>query len=514
MKPQYGPDPKADVVMLVGVDPSEELPILDVHLKRSIRRGKMKVIVVHPRKVELTRYDGPFLQLKPGTEVTLLNGLTRMALGKVERRPAAAGELEAFVAEATDERLRSVTGVEPAAVREAAELLAKARNAVIIYGPMVARGPAGEATAAALTNLAIAVNAADRLAYVGLEANSQGCRDMGVLPSQLPGHQPVADEKARRALEKSWGGSIPAAAGKSYTQMLDDAGRTIKALFIMGANPATERPRWEHTLDQLDFLVVQDLFLTETAQRADVVLPAVSWAESDGTFTNLERRVQRAPMAVRNTQSKAATDWMILDHLAARFGVNWPYADNRAITAEISKVVPQYHGLTWEALGDQGAQWDAAKARRPLKPRRAEQPYSSAAGGDFALVSGTVLYDSGTLFSQTEAMRAMSFGEHVALHPDDAARMGVADGDLLALRSDGGSAVLAARIDASVRPGTLWIPEGLPDAPAGALQSDEAVTHLSAARAPANNAQAGKAQAGKAQEGRAKHPAAQTNGAD
>ncbi|MGL4648249.1 MAG: NADH-quinone oxidoreductase subunit NuoG, partial [Caldilineaceae bacterium] len=418
MKPQYGPDPKADVILLVGVDPSEELPIVDVHLKRAIRRGKAQVIVLHPRKIELTRYKGPYLQVRPGAEVTAINGLTRLALPQVERRPLAAGDIESAVADATEQRVAALAGVDPAEMRRAATLLAKAKNAVIIYGPQVARGAAGEHVAAALGNLALAINAGERLAYVGLDANSQGARDMGVLPTLLPGYQLLSDEKARRALERVWGGAVPAKPGKSYTQMLDSAGRDIKALYVMGANPAVERPQWDAGLGRLDFLVVQDLFLTETAQHADVVLPAVSWAETDGTFTNLERRVQRAPKAVRNPQSKAAADWMILDHLAARFGLNWPYADEKAVTAEIAKAVPNYHGLTWEALGDQGMQWDAKLARRPLKPRRAEQPaLPPAADGDFSLVAGTVLYDAGTLFAKTTSMRAMSHGDSVGLHP-------------------------------------------------------------------------------------------------
>ncbi len=486
MKPQYGPDPKVDVVMLVGVDPSEELPILDVHLKRAIRRGKLQVIVVHPRAIELTRYKGPFLQLRPGTEVTVLNALTRVALPLVERRPAAAADIGALVADATDARLRDVAGVDAAELKRAAELLAKAKSPLIVYGPQVARGAAGQAVAAALGNLALAVNAADKLAWVGLDANSQGARDMGVLPGHLPGHRPVSDEAARRTVERAWGATLPTRPGKSFTQMLGEAGGAIKALYLMGANPAAERSQWDAALGKVDFLVVQDLFLTESAQHADVVLPAVSWAECDGTFTNLERRVQRAPKAVRDPNSKAAADWMILDHLAARFGFNWPYADEKAVTTEISKVTPQYAGLTWEALGDQGVQWDAKLARQPLKPRRAEQPAlpaTAAGGSDFALVGGSVLYDAGTLFAKTETMRNMAHGDVLGMHPTDAARMGLAAGDLLAVRSDAGQAILAVRYDATVLPGTLWIPESLPSAAAGALRGSEGVTRLQVAPA-------------------------------
>lgn len=480
MKPQYGPDPRADVVMLVGVDPSEELPILDVHLKRAVRKGKTQLIIVHPRKVELTRYKGPYLGCRPGTEALLINGIAKLALKQVEHAPADAAT---YVGDATREALRTVCGVDIDEARRAAELLARSKNAVIIYGPMVAQGEQGKQVRNALTNLALITGHSSRLAYVGLEANSQGCRDMGLLPDRLPGHTTLTDEKVRKTLEKTWGGPIPTKPGKSYTQMLDGAGSSIKALYVMGANPASERPGWAEKLGTLDFLVVQDLFLTETAQMADVVLPAVSWAEEDGTFTNLERRVQRAPRAVRNPDSKAAPDWMILDHLAARLGVNWPFGDVRGVTAEIARLLPIYHGITWDALGDQGVQWDAAAVRgKPTLQHVAQETMPPARGGGaqdgFDVVSGTVLYDDGDLFARTPLMRSMAFGASVGIHPSDAEKMGVTTGSLLHVRSDQGELILAARLDPSVRPGSVWIPESLPGAPVGALRNGHAAPHV------------------------------------
>ena len=160
---------------------------------------------------------------------------------------------------------------------------------------------------------------------------------------------------------KLWSARCPTAPGKSYKQMLDGAGDEIKALYIMGANPASERPTWADNLDKLDFLVVQELFLTETAAKADVVLPAVSWAEQDGTFTNLERRVQRAPKALGDPQSKAAPDWMILDHLASHFDAQWaPRQRAGRHGGDHPGRARSTPGLTWDALGDQGLQWDAA----------------------------------------------------------------------------------------------------------------------------------------------------------
>ena len=156
--------------------------------------------------------------------------------------------------------------------------------------------------------------------------------------------------------------------------MLNGAGDAIKALFVMGADPASERPAWAANLDKLGFLVVQDLFLTETAQMADVVLPAVSWAEQDGTFTNLEGRVQRAVKALGDPQTKAAPDWMILDHLASFFDAQWAHTDAQSVTAEITQANPLYAGLDWNALGDQGAQWDAGALRQAVALQKIEQP--------------------------------------------------------------------------------------------------------------------------------------------
>jgi predicted molibdopterin-dependent oxidoreductase YjgC len=262
--------------------------------------------------------------------------------------------------------------------------------------------------------------------------------------------------------------------------MLDAAGGALKALYIMGANPATERPAWAANLDKLDLLIVQDLFMTETAALADVVLPAVSWAEVDGTFTNLERRVQRAPRAVRDPQSKAAPDWMILDHLANRMGVNWPYADERAITKEIAETIPTYHGMSWDALGDQGLQYDAV--RPALAFRSVEAPAAPTAGDQsLALVTGTVLYDGGTLFRLTEQMHAMAFGPAALIHPDDAARLGIAEGDAIVIRSEQGELALDAKFHRTVQPGTVWVPESLAGAPVGALLAGNAAAAVTVA---------------------------------
>jgi NADH-quinone oxidoreductase chain G len=475
MKPQYGPDPRHDVIFLFGVDPSEELPVLDLHLKRAVRRGKATLVIAHPRQIELTRYKGPFLQYAPGSEVTLLNGLLRAA---TELKDDAGSEARKIATYAGEKELRSLCGVAPEAVKAAAAALVNAKSALIIYGPMAARGEQGKLVRTGLQNLAAYTGHGERLAYVGLDANSQGCRDQGVLPDRLPGHASVDDAAARTRLEQLWGGALPAAPGKSYSQMLNAAGSDIKALFVMGADPASERPAWAANLDQVDFLVVQDIFLTETAQQADVVLPAVSWAEQDGTFTNLEGRVQRAVKALGDPQSKAAPDWMILDHLASFFDAQWAHTDAQSVTAEITQANPLYTGLDWNALGDQGAQWDANALRGAAALEKIEQPELPSAEQGLRLIGGTVLFDGGNLFRLTKQMQEMAAGATVALNPADMASLGVAAGDRVTVRNSYGSISVAVKPDPTVKAGAAWIPESLPGAPVGALLNGGAVVSV------------------------------------
>ena len=447
MKPQYGPDPQVDTVLLFGVDPSEELPVLDLHLKRAILRGGVKLIIAHARKIELTRYEGPYLAYKPGEEIPLIDSLTQAVQGSCE------------------------TGGN-SATRAAAGLLSESEKALIIYGPMAARGESGPGVRLELERLAQAGGEGTRVAYVGLDGNAQGCRDMGVLPDRLPGQFPLDDAEAKARLEGLWGCTLSGSPGYTYKQMLDS--QEMRALFVNGANPAAESPDWAASLDDLDLLVVTDLLPTETAEKADVVLPAQGWAESDGTYTNLERRVQRAPKAVADPKSRAAPDWMIFIHLARQMGAAWPFTDVRSVTEEITWAVPAYAGLNWEALGDQGRQWAAEAA-----PSAAESTGRGTAGvpagaseeADYplSLVTGTVLYDGGTLFGLTEQMHGMAHGATVTLNPADAATFGVEAGSPVTVQSDQGQLEVTAAVDAQVQQGTAWIPESLPGAPVGAL---------------------------------------------
>ena len=380
----------------------------------------------------------------------------------------------------------------------AADALLGAKSPLFIYGPDAARGERGRLMVAALSNVAMLLGAGDRLAYIGHEANGQGLRDMGVVSDTLPGHLSVTEAGVRDRLGKLWGVQPPAEPGLTYQQMLDGG---VRGLFVMEGDPAASQASAE-ALRKLDFLVVHDLFLTETARLANVVLPAASWAETAGTYTNLERRVQRAPDGIDSIQN-CLPGWAVMTLLAERWmavqapaaagdvvadwkrkkraraaaksvpvSKPWNYQTAQAVLEEIAKAVPAYASLRWENLTDQGQQWPASALVRP--PRKFEplqvQALPAAAAGQFVLVSGPVLWDGGSLMQHSAAQLRDRLGApFVALNPAEMAASSFGEGQSVTVAAAGRSVTLVVRADPSVQPGTAWIPYGLTGLPAETL---------------------------------------------
>jgi predicted molibdopterin-dependent oxidoreductase YjgC len=503
---------KSDLVVLIGIDPSEAAPLLDLHIKRAALRGiKARLLIIHPRRIELAKYPGAYLPVLPGHEAALLNELTQALQNS---RPASQQAGKAQVA-----TRRPQADAEPsrrdAPYARIIELLTSARSPLFIYGPDAAAGERGRAMVAALTHLANLLGQGDKLAYVGREANSQGCRDMGLLPDTLPGQAPIQDASVRDRLSKLWGVQPPADAGLSFAQMLTGG---VKGLLIAGLDPfassALTGTAAAGALKAVECLVVQDLFLTETAKLAEVVLPACSFAEADGTTTNLERRVQRGPQGIRPVgQSRA--DWAILAALAEKWQAvegkgdpswhaeggqaqgaasatdvpdwkrkkrkvrqgpiakPWNYPDVRAVLEEIGKALPAYAGIRWEMLGEAGLQWPVTALPRGAarKPESAESaPLPAAGPGNFHLVSAGLLWDGGVLMQHAaEQVRRLIPQPFVALNPADLAAQKLAEGGKVTVTSASGSVSLVVRADASVQRGTAWAPAGQPGCPAEAL---------------------------------------------
>ena len=514
---------KSDLIVLVGLDPSEAAPLLDLHIKRAVRRNGAKLLIVNPRRIELAKYPGAYLPVLPGNEATLLGELVAaVQAGKGVRGQESGGRSQGAGGRAQDAKGRTdarnpQSPIPNPQYQAEAALLTAAKSPLFLYGPDAATGERGKATVAALARLANALGQSDKLAYISAGANEQGARDMGLLPDTLPSYAALNDAAVRERLGKLWGLQPPAEMGRNYAQMLgggvkEPALNAVKGLFVMGDNPAAQ-PVLVEALRKLDFLVVQDLFLTETAQLADVVLPACSFAEADGTYTNLERRVQRGPQGIRAVgQSKA--DWAILAALAEKwlaaqtvqtFEVSetskvseipdwkrkkrktktgpapkpWNYPNAQSVLEEIGKAVPFYAPLRWEALGEGGVQWSAKDLRfrisdfglsTPMKDASQSAIRNPQSAMEFLLVSGPLCWDASLFMHYApEQVRKLAPAPFVALNPADVAAAKLAESSQVTVTSSYGSVTLILKADASVQPGTAWIPVNLAGLPAETL---------------------------------------------
>jgi formate dehydrogenase major subunit/formate dehydrogenase alpha subunit len=321
--------------------------------------------------------------------------------------------------------------------------------------------------------------------------NVQGACDMGALPNVYPGYQQVADDAIREKFEKAWDAKLPPKPGLTAVEMIDAAAEgKVRALYVMGENPMLSDPDVTHVekaLEKIDFLVVQDIFLSETAALADVVLPACGFAEKDGTFTNTERRVQRVRKGVE-PPGEARDDWAITCDLARRLGGKMEYAGASAIMAEIAALTPSYGGITWERLDRGGLQWPCPTPDHPGTPILHKERFTRGLGKfhpveyipprelpdqeyPFLLATGRILqhFHTGTMSRRSEVLdRLVSVGA-IEIHPDDAARLGIADSRPVRVASRRGEIEIAARVTDRVAPGTVFLAFHYREAPANRL---------------------------------------------
>jgi NADH-quinone oxidoreductase subunit G len=358
---------KASVIVLLGTDTYNRQPIIDLRIRRAIRKGA-RVYVVSPEPARLDRLAAGTVGYAAGQTGAVARALLGIVLGeKLTRGAYAEGLAELGTARGsgtvgeTPERLAATAGADVAALRELAREIAGASGAVILYDEMATREPSGETLPRDVLDLALLT---DNFGRPGAGAgplfednNSLGARDMGVLPDLLPGYVAVSDAQARAALADAWGAEVPAEPGLNYDALLSGG---VRALYVMGADPARHAtPEQLARLESMEFLVVQDLFLTETARRAAVVLPAVAYTEKDGTFTNSERCVQVVRRAMTELPG-ARADWDILSGVARAMGLSWGYGSPAEILAEIARANRLYSGVSRGRLGGEGARWPLA----------------------------------------------------------------------------------------------------------------------------------------------------------
>jgi NADH-quinone oxidoreductase subunit G len=352
---------KAKVIVLLGTDTYRRQPIVDLRIRRAIRKGT-RVYVVTPEPSRLDRLATGTIRYNEGQTGAVARALLSAVLSEplirgdfATKRAASVAALRESLAHTNTEALAAFAGADATALRALAREIAQADGAVLLYDEMATRESTGETLAQDVLQLALLT---DNFGRPGAGAgplmednNSLGARDMGLLPDQLPGYRTLADGAA---LAQAWGVTLPDTAGMDYDAMLEGG---VRALYVMGADPARHAtPEQLAQLESLDLLVVQELFLTETAKRATVVLPAVAYTEKDGTFTNTERAVQVVRRAMQELPG-ARADWQILTEVANALGLGWRYGSPLEILAEIGRLVPLYVGVSRRGLGAEGVRW-------------------------------------------------------------------------------------------------------------------------------------------------------------
>jgi len=481
---------KADCILIIGSNTTENHPVLALEVKAAVRQGSAKLIVADPRRIELADTAHLWLQHKPGTDVALINGMLNVIISRgwhnkafIEERTEGFEALAESVKDYSPETVERITGVPAKDIVEAARLYAQSTNSSILYAMGITQHATGTNNVLALANLAMATGQIGK-PYSGVnplrgQNNVQGACDMGGLPNVYTAYQRVDDDSVRQKFEKAWGVPLSPRIGLTLMEMMKGiADGKVKALFILGENPLLSDPdatKVKEELQHLDLLVVQDIFLSETAELAHVVLPGVSFAEKDGTFTNTERRVQRVRKAIEPI-GNSRPDWQIISDLSTRLGYPMNYRSPAEIMEEIATVTPSYGGIRYERLEGLGLQWPCPTQDHPGTPFLHKDkftrgkgkfhvtPYAAApelpdAEYPFLLTTGRVLYHYHTVMTRRSKGLSEVYPEGVVeINPEDASRLGIRpDNGLVEVTSRRGKVHAKAKITDTLPPGVVFM---------------------------------------------------------
>jgi formate dehydrogenase alpha subunit len=495
----------ADCILLTGSNTSESHPIIALEIKAAVRRKGARLIVADPRKIEMTDFAWLWLRQRPGTDVALFNGMMNVIVSEalydkefIEKRTQGFEELKKMVERYTPDYVEGISGVPSSKIVSAARGYAGANHAAIVYAMGITQHTTGTDNVLALANLAMLTG------NVGKESsgvnplrghnNVQGACDVGALPNVFPGYQPVEDKEIREKFERAWGVDLPGKIGLTVVETIHaiEEGK-IKAMYIMGENSPLSDPnahRTRQALAKLDFLVVQDIFPTETTEYADVVLPAACFAEKEGTFTNTERRVQKLNKAL-DPPGETKADWKIISELAAKFGYKMEYKAPAEVMNEIASLTPIYGGIKYERLNEEGLQWPCLDEKHPGTRFLHKDRFSRGLGKfhptpyteprelpdeeyPFILSTGRVLYHwhTGTMTRRVRGLEEIYPEGLVEIHPLDAERIGLASDELVEVSSRRGKVVAKAKITEKSPPGTVFMTFHFKEAAANLLTID------------------------------------------
>ena len=491
---------ESDVIFIIGSNTSEQHPLIARRMIRAIKRGA-KLIVADPRAIKLVDYATIYLQHRPGTDVPLLNAMMNVIIGEglqdeefIATRTEGFESLKETVAAYTPESVEDVTGVSADDIREAARLYGGAENASLFFSMGITQHTTGVDNVVSTANLAMLTGNVGRegtgVNPLRGQNNVQGACDMGALPDYLPGYGKVTDEATRKRYEESWNVELPPEEGLTLVEMMNACGEGIRAMFVMGENPLISDPDVNHVREQLgklDFLVVSDLFLSETAEMADVVLPIASFAEKDGTFTATDRRVQRVKKSIEPL-GDSRPDWRVLCQIADLLGYPMEYDSPGDIMDEIAGLAPIYGGISHRRLEEEDLRWPCTAPDHPgtrilhqgkfsrglgrfqsveYRPP-AEEPDKSY---PYILTTGRLLFHwhTGTMTRRSGTLTDQVNEAFVEISLKDAADLGVDDGDMVRVRSRRGEITLKVDVTDRIKDGVVFIPFHFSEAAANVL---------------------------------------------
>ena len=494
---------KANVILITGSNTTENHPVLSSYVKRAVTQKGAKLIVVDPRRIPIVQFATHWLRPNLGTDVAWINGMMHVIIEEglydeayVASRTVGLDEVKKVVEKYSPEHVEAVTGIPKADLIAAARLYASAKAASTLYAMGITQHISGTDNVKSLANLAMLCG------NVGIEGggvnplrgqnNVQGACDMGALPNVYTGYQRVADLAVRDRMAKAWGvNHLPEKPGLTVMEMMDLAHEgKFKGLYIIGENPLVSDPDLTHareSLEKLDFLVVQDIFLTETAKLAHVVLPSASFAEKEGTFTNTERKVQRIRKAVE-PPGQAKEDWEILCRLSTAMGYPMTYVNAQAIMAEIGQVTPSYCGINYQRLERDGIHWPCTGTDHPGTPCLHMDQFTCGLGvfhgiewippaevpdQDYPLylTTGRVLYQyhTGTMTMKSGGLNDLAPESFVEISLRDAGKYGLGEGEMVKVTSRRGEIKARAKISDKAVDGTVFVPFHYAEAAANEL---------------------------------------------
>jgi formate dehydrogenase alpha subunit len=502
-----------DVLIVTGSNTTETHPVISTFLREAVVKNGAKLIVIDPREIEMSQFADFFLRLQPGTDVVMFQALAHVIVKEdlvdkefIQNRVEGFKEYLPTLDEFTPEYAEQVCGVPADKIREAARLYGNAKSGAIYWGMGISQSVHGTDNAVSLANLALLTGNIGRpgtgLNPLRGQNNVQGCSDSGGLPNVFPGYQLVSDPEIRMKFEKKWGTTLDPEPGLTTMEMVDAAeGGAIKGYFVMGENPMMSEPdltHARHVMENLEFVLYQDIFMNETGEYADVVLPAASFAEKDGTFTNSDRRVQLIRPAVKSP-GESRPDWEILSDLAQRVeqkldvtkSIGFEFENPARIWDEMAELTPPFQGISHERIHrESGVHWPCPTPDHLGTPYLFSESFPRGKGAltplsyrpsqelpddryPLILSTGRVLYHwHGGTMTRRSKLDDIYPEALIEIHPDDANEIGVYTGDWVKVRSRRGEIDVKTLVTERSAPGMVFLPFHFVEAAANLLTQD------------------------------------------